>query len=72
MAVVRINFGEAVLGSAGEVECVGSAEEVGVSCGPEELFKSLLNRIGQRKPVVEAVLGICDVLFEYGLISSLL
>ena len=39
---VRVRRPPTIDGS--EVERVGSAEEVGVSCGPEELFKSLLNR----------------------------
>ena len=59
-----MDFGEAVLGGAGEVEGIGGAEKMGVGGVPEKLFESLLNGLGERKPMIEAISGVIDELLQ--------
>jgi hypothetical protein len=59
-----VNFGEAMLGGAGEMEGIGGAEEMGVGGVPEKLFQSLLNGFGERKPMIEAISGVIDELLQ--------
>jgi hypothetical protein len=59
-----VDFSEAVLGSAGEVEGIGGAEKMSVAGVPEELFQSLLNGLGERKPMIEAISGVIDELLQ--------
>lgn len=72
MAVVGMNFGEAMFGGADEVEGVGGAEEGRVGGFPEELREPLLDGVGEREPMIEAIPGIADELLQNREVRALL
>lgn len=72
VAVVGVDFGETLFCGAGEVQGIGGAEKVGVGRVPKELFQTLLNGVGQWKPIKQAVIRVVNELFQNGEVGTLL
>ena len=64
MAVVRIDFSEAVLGGACEVKGVGASEECCRGSLVENVLQPELNEFGQRDPFEKALFSVADKLLH--------